>query len=205
MPNVTYRVLHYGLEFRVGNWSFDKANWRHNDVVNTCWAKFPEPPDPLLLDQSDQDSLRRDLLSIDCVRTLNEALRLHHERSKCPDPSSLSHPDEETVQTTISTKIEQVKEIHELRQDKAIPRNDTDTEELSPPVVANQKFKSAKFWIIAIWAICIFGFVAVMSLMLSGRRGQKKRGKSYKGKRRSSYSVWDTNGQDRHLRNVEAP
>lgn len=169
-------------------------------MVNTCWAKFPEPPDPLILDQSDEDSRSRDLLSIDCVKMLNEALQLHHERSKCPNPSSLSRLDGVTGQTTISTKVGE-DEIHALRH-KAMPRNDT--EELSPPAVANQTFKSAKFWIIAIWAICIFGFVAVMSLMLSGRRGQKKRVKSYKGKRRSSYSAWDTNGQDRHLRTVEA-
>ncbi|KAJ0571334.1 putative glycosyltransferase HPAT/SRGT1 [Helianthus annuus] len=33
-PDVNYRVFHYGLEFSVGNWSFDKANWRTTDMVN---------------------------------------------------------------------------------------------------------------------------------------------------------------------------
>lgn len=216
VPGVKYRVFHYGLEFRIGNWSFDKANWRHTDVVNTCWAKFPEPPDASTLDKSDEDSLRRDLLSIECVKTLNEALRLHHQRSKCPDPSTLSPPERQRRQrqrgtdgTTVSRKIgkaeeRKAEEIHSIR-DNTMPKNDTEEEALSPPAVANQTFKSVKFWIIALWAICAFGFVAVMSMMLSSHRGQKKRGKSYKGKRRSSYSgAWDKNGQDRHhLRNVE--
>jgi peptidyl serine alpha-galactosyltransferase len=132
---------------------------------------------------------------------LNEALRLHHERSRCPDPSSLSPPNRGTNETSISRKFGKVNEVHTLKHNP-MPRNDT--EQLSPPAVANQTFKSVKFWIIALWAFCLFGFVAIMSVMLTGRRGQKKRGKIYKGKRRSSYSgFWDSNGQDRHLRNVE--
>ncbi|KAF2305996.1 hypothetical protein GH714_009372 [Hevea brasiliensis] len=63
---VKYRVFHYGLEFKDGNWSFDKANWRDTDLINKCWTKFPDPPDPSTLNWTDEDILERDLLSIEC-------------------------------------------------------------------------------------------------------------------------------------------
>lgn len=82
-PGVKYRVYHYGLEFKVGNWSFDKANWRTADIVNICWAKFPNPPNSSFIDSSDENSRQRDAISIDCGSMLNEALQLHHERMNC--------------------------------------------------------------------------------------------------------------------------
>ncbi|CAL5191681.1 unnamed protein product [Lathyrus oleraceus] len=82
-PSIKYRVFHYGLRFSIGNWSFDKAKWRETDIVNKCWAKFPEPPDPSTLDHDNEKSLQQNLLSIECVKTLNEALHQHHERVGC--------------------------------------------------------------------------------------------------------------------------
>ncbi|KAH7414868.1 hypothetical protein KP509_14G014900 [Ceratopteris richardii] len=76
-------VLHYGLEFSVGNWSFDKAKWRDEDMTNVCWKFFPDPPNPAFLNVENLDELRRDTISIECVRTLNEALYLHHKRRGC--------------------------------------------------------------------------------------------------------------------------
>lgn len=233
VPGVKYRVWHYGLEFRVGNWSFDKAKWRHTDVVNNCWAKFPDPPDPATLEQSDVNALNRDLISIECVKTLNEALRLHHDRSKCGDISSIHEGDssltnegdisstnerdeksntksvtddvvvsKDTGGVSSSMKYEKDDETNTLRENP-MPRKNVE-EVPSPPAVASQAFSSMRFWIIGLWAISIIGFIIVMSLMLSGRKGHKKKGKSYKGKRRSSYSAfWDTNGSDRQLRNIE--
>lgn len=105
-PGVKYRVFHYGLEFRVGNWSFDKANWRTVDVVNKCWSKFPDPPDPSMLGRTDENTLQRDLLSIECAKTLNKALLLHHERRNCSDPTSLSTSNQETSgEVTLSRKF----------------------------------------------------------------------------------------------------
>ncbi|XP_027773008.1 peptidyl serine alpha-galactosyltransferase isoform X2 [Solanum pennellii] len=272
-PGVNYRVFHYGLEYRVGKWSFDKANWRHTDLVNKCWAKFPDPPDPSSLDQTDNNSLQRDLLSIECATTLNEALRLHHERRKCPDPNTISTPkhdrvnqdrvdetrtnaetrtdaetrtsaetgtnaetrtsaesrtnadtktDAETrtnaetraddeirtnaearmaVETTTSTKFGGVDEVQAFRHDE-MPKNSS--QESSQVETSNGTFTSMRFWIMVLWGVSIFGFLGVMSVMLKGRKGLKKRGKGYKSKRRTTYSgFWDTNGQDRHLRNAE--
>ncbi|QCD87203.1 hypothetical protein DEO72_LG3g1737 [Vigna unguiculata] len=89
-PGIKYRIFHYGLEFKIGNWSFDKADWREVDMVTRCWAKFPEPPDPSTLDHNDEENLQRDFLSIECVKTLNEALRLHHEKMNCHKDGSIS-------------------------------------------------------------------------------------------------------------------
>ena len=98
---INYRVFHYGLDFKVGNWRFDKGNWKNTDLVRTCWAKFPDPPDPITLDRTDEDAYNRDLLSIECARTLNEALYLHHKRRNCPDPNILVTLDEVGNKETI--------------------------------------------------------------------------------------------------------
>ncbi|KAK8335267.1 hypothetical protein V6Z12_A09G042800 [Gossypium hirsutum] len=103
-PDVKYRVFHYGLEFKVGNWSFDKAKWREVDMVNKCWATFPDPPDPSTLEQTDENELQRDLLGIECARTLNEALRLHHKRRNCPEPTVLSNPALDTTKDIANSR-----------------------------------------------------------------------------------------------------
>lgn len=258
IPGVKYRVFHYGLEFSVGNWSFDKAKWRNNDVVNKCWAKFPDPPDPSTLDQSNEDSLQRDLLSIECANSLNEGLRRYHVRRKCPDPNSMSTPTREksphppalpspnlesAIEITSSKKFEkndeidasirnpdmknesQEKIVEEVDDSREVPEVKIESQEkivekfdvlrhnadlknesqvLSPPAETNQTFTSMRLWIIGLWAISIVGFVVVMWMMISRRKGQRKRGKSYKSKRRTSASgFWDMNGHDRHSRNAE--
>lgn len=124
-PGVMYRVFHYGLEFRVGNWSFDKANWRTVDVVNKCWSKFPDPPDPSMLDRTDENTLQRDLLSVECAKTLNKALLLHHERRNCSDPTSLSTSNQETSgEVTLSRKFGKMDTLHVARSDTVL-KNDS--------------------------------------------------------------------------------
>lgn len=245
-----YRVFHYGLEFRVGNWSFDKAKWRHMDVVNKCWAKFPDPPDPSSLDRSNEDSLQRDLLSIECANSLNKALHSYHERKKCPDPNSLSTPTRKTPHppslSTLTQKSPHPPSLSTLTQKSADPPplstltqesldppslpaptrvttterimtqkspdppsrkfedNDSvdvsrrdlelknESQRLPPPAETNQTFSSMRFWIIGLWVVSIFGFMAVMLMMISRRRVQRKRGKTFKTKRRTTHSgFWD--------------
>lgn len=124
-PGVKYRVFHYGLEFRVGNWSFDKANWRTVDVVNKCWSKFPDPPDPSMLGRTDENTLQRDLLSIECAKTLNKALLLHHERRNCSDPTSLSTSNQETSgEVTLSRKFGKSDTV--LKNDSIESSNDSE-------------------------------------------------------------------------------
>lgn len=40
-------LLHYGLLFRVGNWSFSKLEHHEDDIVYKCGKLFPEPPYPI--------------------------------------------------------------------------------------------------------------------------------------------------------------
>ncbi|KAK4426087.1 Peptidyl serine alpha-galactosyltransferase [Sesamum alatum] len=213
VPGVKYRVFHYSLEFRVGNWSFNKANWTNSDMINKCWAKFPDPPDPSTLDRSNEDSLQRDLLSIECVNSLNEALQSHHQRKNCPEPSSLSPPIQETPdhpvlpppnrdhaseEITVSRKLGKIDKVDATRHNSEL-RNES--QELSPPEVTiqtlevtnqtlevtNQTFTSVRSWIVGLLAFSILSFVAVMMMIVSNHRGQRKRGKALRTKRRTAY------------------
>lgn len=176
-PGVKYRVFHYGLEFKVGNWSFDKADWREFDLVNTCWAEFPGPPDPSTLDHTDQNLLNRDLLSIECARTLNEALHLHHIRRSCP-ASGVLKGQEELKEATVSRKLGRLERTFAFRK--------------NPDEYSLEKSSTWKHWLIAMWIFFGLGLLTVASVIISGRKGKKPKGKGYRNKRRSS-----THGDDR--------
>lgn len=206
------------------------------DVVNKCWAKFPDPPNPSTLDRSNKDFFRRDSLSIECAKTLNEALDRHYERRKCSDPNTLSTPSLETLkppretlsppppplsvstkttrnppsmtspdrktpnEITVSRKVGKVEEIDTSKDSSEVKNESQESKNeahgLSPPAEANQAFSSMRFWIICLWGCSIVGFGVVMFLMVVNRRGQRKRGKSYKTKRRSTYSgAWDRSSE----------
>lgn len=176
-PGVDYRVFHYGLEFKVGNWSFDKANWRNTDMINKCWSKFPDPPTPSEVHETDNDLRQRDLLSIECGQKLNEALLLHHKRRNCPEPGSESESKEESISLG-SRKVGKL----ETKQAKG---SDETTEETT----SEGRFSRLKMWVIAVWVISGVGFMVVMLLVCSTRK-VRARGKGYRNKRRttSSYS-----------------
>jgi hypothetical protein len=198
-PGLKYRTFHYGLDFKVGNWSFDKADWRDTDLINNCWAKFPDPPDPSTLNGTDDDALQRDLLSIECGMKLNEALRLHHKRRRCNDPNSpILKSDNKEVQ--VSRKFGRIDDINAARTN-SVSLNDS--QESTLPEVENQlkRFGSLKFWIICLWVFSILGFLGVIYVVLSAKKRLKKRGKSYKPKRRASYTrLWDS---DKHSHAAE--
>lgn len=180
-PGVKYRVFHYGLEFKVGKWSFDKANWRDVDLLNTCWAKFPEPPDASTLYHTDKNLLNRDLLSIECAKTLNEALRLHHVRQNCHVSGTLEGQDK-SKEANISTKVGRLERTFSIRKN---------LDEASPKDGASSTWK---LWLIALWIFFGLGFLTVASVIFSGRKVKKARGKGSRSRRRSSY------GDDRYIR-----
>lgn len=39
-------LLHYGLPFSVGNWTFSKLDHHEDNIVYDCGRLFPEPPYP---------------------------------------------------------------------------------------------------------------------------------------------------------------
>ncbi|XP_022154175.1 peptidyl serine alpha-galactosyltransferase [Momordica charantia] len=197
---VHYRVFHYGLEFKVGNWSFDKANWRETDVVNKCWAQFPDPPDTSTLDPTDKEAFDRDLLSIECIRTLNEALNLHHKKMNCPDPNSLanSNPEYES-EAVVSRKVGKLDESYTEKVDNL-------SRELSEEAKDDGMFSSLRLWIIALWVISGLVFLVVIVSRFSGRKGKGMRGKHHRNKRRTtSYSGFmDRNGHEKYVRDLDA-
>lgn len=194
---VNYRVFHYGLVFKVGTWSFDKAKWRNIDLVNKCWAMFPEPPDPSTLDRTDEDAYNRDLLSIECGRTLNDALYLHHTRRNCPDPRTMATLEQAAVnEEKIFRKFRKITET--------ITRNSSDessdSEELVIPPASDQLFMSFRIWVVVLWAISFLGFVALMMTVCSGGKRRKTKGKHHKNKKRSPYSgFFDLNGRNAEI------
>lgn len=186
---VTYRVFHYGLEFRVGNWSFDKANYRNVDMINKCWAKIPDPPFPSTLDRTDQKLLQRDLLSIECAHTLNEALRLHHERRNCTDPSTRSTSNLNTAkEVAMSRKFGSFDESDNALRSNHTPKNNSHG--LPKPAMIDGTFSSFRFWVVALWIFAGLGFFAAVFVVFSGRKRKGTRGKTYRNKRRSSHSAY---------------
>ncbi|CAM6129437.1 unnamed protein product [Calypogeia fissa] len=82
-------VLHYGLGFNISNWRWDKQTWRFQDMTSTCWKMFPFPPVPEPLKYSSIKEYDRDVLSFECMKTLNEALFLYHKRKGCKHDENL--------------------------------------------------------------------------------------------------------------------
>ncbi|KAI0511926.1 hypothetical protein KFK09_012560 [Dendrobium nobile] len=173
-PGVNYKVFHYGLRFTVGNWSFDKADWRTTDVVNTCWAKFPEPPPhPSDLTTMDEKALQRDLLSIECGQALNRALQLHHERRKCP-----LYSIKNSQPALLDGKIDEKKKI--VYRKSKLPVSEAS----NISFLHGSKFldRSLRIWMIGIWALSVVGFLVAISMVLSKRKVEITRSKKTRKK-----------------------
>ncbi|KAL5991190.1 hypothetical protein ACLOJK_012096 [Asimina triloba] len=187
-PGVEPRVFHYGLEFGVGNWSFDKANWRNTDIVNTCWAKFPDPPDPSTIVSTDVTTARRDQLSIECMKTLNEALYLHHKRRNCSGLSAETNSNEK-IKRYIPLPRFSGRTDGSLRTIRKLTLPDF-TPHSSLLDKKDEVFSSLKLWMVGLWALSVLGFLAVISLAFSSRKGDALRNRIYRAKRRSSSAIF---------------
>lgn len=195
-PGVKYKVFHYGLKFSVGDWSFDKADWRNTDVVNTCWAKFPDPPDPSILSDAAENDRQRDLLSIECGQALNKALLLHHERRRCPSPNATASDLEKNKGND--------ERVHSSRK-MFVPIDATNSSSING---SGSEQKSPRIWMIGLWAISVLCFLAVMSMAHSRRKQEGVRIRS--SRRKKSHTGWfsDANGRsykshDKNLSDTE--
>jgi len=186
---VKYRVFHYGLRFSVGNWSFDKADWRNVDVVNKCWAKFPDPPDSSTLGEDNKEDLQRDLLSIECAKTLNEALNLHHQR-KCSSDNSLTSEGEEKKEEIVVSRVSN----QDANDDST---NNNITTEESESVQKDEMPSSFRFWMIFLWAFSGVGFLVVIFMVYSGHRRRGARSKQGRRRRNLHSGFMEMNGRDR--------
>jgi len=178
LPGAKYRVFHYGLRFGVGNWSFDKADWRNADVVNTCWAKFPEPPDPATIMKQDLDARERDLLSIECGRALNKALYLHHKRRNCARLDTIRSTSRKADQVSASNKIERVAQMSRSISRGNINSMDEGREKtvertaatVQPLHGSRRLARSSRMWIIAVWVLSIVVFLLVIFVFFTEQR-----------------------------------
>ena len=181
-PGIKYRVFHYGLEFHVGNWSFDKAEWREIDMVNRCWVKFPEPPDSSTLDHNDEDNFQRNLLSIECMKTLNEALHLHHEKRNCPkDGSVLESKEDATEESITSWKISNFSENFDS---KVNHKSANDSEEMAS-VLKDGTGIPRSFMGLFLCAFSVFGFLVIIFLVHSGHKRKGMKMKHHRTRRRN--------------------
>ncbi|KAK7385353.1 hypothetical protein VNO78_31069 [Psophocarpus tetragonolobus] len=200
VPGVKYRVFHYGLRFMTGNWSFDKADWRDVDMVNRCWAKFPDPPDSSTLDSANEEYLQRDLLSIECAKTLNEALNLHHTR-KCSTDNSSKLQEEESKMISGVSRVNNID-----ANDDSISNNIlTNQSEESEIVQKGEMPSSFRFWVIFLWAFSGIGFLVVIFVVYSGHRRKGTRAKHSRRRRGLHSGLMEMNGRDRHSRGVDVP
>lgn len=183
-PGIKYRVFHYGLEFSVGNWSFDKAKWREVDMVNRCWAKFPEPPDPSTLDHNDEENLQRHLLSIECMKILNEALHLHHERRNCPKAGSLPKSKEDAKEESVITrKFSNFSGNFDAKSDY---KSANDSEELAGVIKDGTGIPSSfRLWVLFLCAFSVFGFLVIIFVVHSGRKRKGMKMKHHRTRRRN--------------------
>ncbi|XP_004488947.1 peptidyl serine alpha-galactosyltransferase-like isoform X2 [Cicer arietinum] len=172
-PSIKYRVFHYGLRFSIGNWSFDKAEWREVDIVNKCWVKFPEPPDPSTLNHDDDKSLQQNLLSIECIKTLNEALHLHHERRGCHTSKG------DTTKESITSKKFDLKGNHMLANDSEEFAN-AHNDRMGIP-------SSFRFWVLFLCVFSGLGFLVVIFWVHSGHKRRGMKMKHHRVRRRSLY------------------
>ncbi|XP_065026232.1 peptidyl serine alpha-galactosyltransferase-like [Musa acuminata AAA Group] len=166
-PGVKYKVFHYGLRFGVGNWSFDKADWGNVDMVNTCWAKFPEPPDRSSLSISDENILERDILSIECGKALNTALYLHHQSRKCPIPSEGN------------SNFSVVEDEGSSDESKHVTNPAANVISIH---ASSRMGMSPWIRMVALWAFSVLGFLVVISMVLSNRKGENLKAKGSRSK-----------------------
>ncbi|KAJ4758010.1 peptidyl serine alpha-galactosyltransferase [Rhynchospora pubera] len=188
------RVFHYGLRFSVGNWSFDKADWRYIDMVNTCWAKFPDPPEASSITTRDPDERARDLLSIECAKTLNTALDLHHQRRRCPTEDVTEEKklgDKVQVDTVLSDlnsstggdspgerRLEDNLQVDTMLSDINFSLN-TSSDFHRPEAGTRSNMR----WMVALWGIFVFLFCATF-VVLSGRKRAGLKPRSFRNKKR---------------------
>ncbi|RDX96710.1 Peptidyl serine alpha-galactosyltransferase [Mucuna pruriens] len=196
VSGVKYRVFHYGLRFSVGNWSFDKADWRNVDMVNKCWAKFPDPPDSSTLGLANKDDLQRDLLSIECAMTLNEALNLHHKRRCSGDDSLLTSKGEERQEESGVSRLGNT----DGNVDSISNHNSRNNSDESASVQKDELPSSFRFWVIFLWAFSGVGFLVVIFVVYSGHRRRGTRSKHGRRRRSLHSGFMEMNGRDRHGR-----
>lgn len=175
-PNTPPRVLHYGLKFSVGDWHFDKSEWREQDMTNNCWTHFPNPPDQSTLPKAlSPREFDRDRISIECIRTLNEALHLHHVKRGCrmppPVAESLESSKEESKNTNKMKLLDgsQGQKASRVNSVKMMLKGKSQRLRSIPTVI------SPKIWMVGLWTLLVSFFLLVVSSLFSRNKAALQR------------------------------
>lgn len=210
IPQTPPRLLHYGLKFSVSDWHFDKQEWREQDMTNNCWQFFPEPPDQSTLPKNITSwDFARDNISIECVRTLNEALRLHHVRRGCRTPLPLPPPkpiiemttkvekdavkmsvdDDDESPTNSSTSQQKVPKKSSLRKSNRLKNIKSLIKDKSEILQSIPTLIIPKFWMVGLWALLVSFFLLLVSALFSRNRANLVKQRKGRSQRTSgSYS-----------------
>ncbi|XP_002970675.2 peptidyl serine alpha-galactosyltransferase isoform X1 [Selaginella moellendorffii] len=205
------RVLHYGLEFSVGDWKFDKADWRNENMTSKCWRKFPEPPDPSTLTTSDRGERRRDEISIECISTINQALDIHHRKHGCVAAATTTTT---TTAANSSIAFGSRGEAKQGSEEAVVVEKSVDREALNSFMASNrrrsvlERFKrlpvislSPRYWMIALWTLLVSCFLLVISAIYSRQRNHHENGGTKKISRRRNklLAEEESNGSSQSL------
>jgi hypothetical protein len=182
-PNTPPRLLHYGLKFSVGDWHFDKQEWREQDMTNNCWQRFPDPPDQSTLPKSLSPSqFERDSISIECIRTLNQALHLHHVKRGCREPPAQEEP------------LKASKEVIKMKLQGGHPRDGNSSRMDSMKMMLKDRSEalrsipiliSPKLWMVGLWTLLVSFFLLIVSTLFSRNKAVLQRQRKARSHRHS--------------------
>lgn len=197
IPNMRPRLLHYGLKFSVGDWHFDKAEWRDQDMTNNCWQSFPQPPElSSLPDYLTPGEVARDNISIECVKTLNEALYLHHVKRGCLPPLKHEAVEIARADEIIKMKVDDqhlewdatLKDVKpsRLKYVKSIIEDKSKALKSIPTLI------SPKYWMVGLWTVLVSLFLLLVSSLFSRNRASLQKARRGRLRRTSGVPVQTT-------------
>nr|PNR58321.1 hypothetical protein PHYPA_005316 [Physcomitrium patens] len=184
-PNTPPRLLHYGLKFSVGDWHFDKAEWRDHDMTNNCWQQFPEPPDQSTLPKTlTTREFARDNISIECIRTLNEALHLHHLKRGCRVPPVQEEEEEKPLEKISKTQQQHPINLSYVQTEREDSRHSRALSTRPADTVAVVSLSLGK---VALWTLLVSCFLLVVSSLFSRSKSAPQRHRKPRSSSSSSH------------------
>ena len=83
LPTYEPSLLRYDQWCKFGEKHFNKLSYKSGFNMQNCKQYFPRPPDLQLLDTEDLEELGRELICVEQVTVLNEAICEYHQRVCC--------------------------------------------------------------------------------------------------------------------------
>lgn len=179
-------------------------------MTNNCWQFFPEPPDQSTLPKNITSwDFARDNISIECVRTLNEALRLHHVQRGCHTPPppppkaiiemttkvgtnaiNMSVDDENERPKNSSPSQHKVAKKLSLRKSNRLKNIKSLIKDNSKILQSIPTLISPRFWMVGLWALLVSFFLLLISALFSRNRTNLVKQRKGRSQRTSGSYSW---------------